>query len=217
MNTTFLRYSITATALSAAFTISVNAANAEPSTGTYIALSGYTSSPEDYTTTASSTRKTKRGHRLSIAAGYGFNNMRIEGELSQLQTPPKSTSHPLVNGGAETPMSGSITSRMFMLNGYYDFELDGPFTPYVGGGAGFAKQTIDLNAPGFPSASSSDTIIPWQVMVGTAYEITNALDITAEFRYFDTTDPTFTSSGGTTYTVKGDAMQQIGIGLRLRF
>jgi len=218
MNANFFRSGTFAVAVAALPVLFAYPANAEFKSGDlYAAFSGHAVGPEFYTTTANSTRNTNRGHRIGIAVGYDFNPVRIEAEATQIQTPPKTTSHPLVNGGAETPMFGTITHRVLMLNGYYDFDLDGPFTPYLGVGAGLAKQSINLSASGFPSASGSDRIIAWQVIIGTAYEITKKVELTADFRYFDTSNPSFTSSSGSTYTVKGDAMQQFGIGLRYHF
>src|SRR5215469_13196791 len=74
-------------------------------------------------------------------AGLFIPNIRVEGEVAYRSnhvngieiTPPSVT----------FPATGHINSLAFMANGYYDFLNSTPFTPYLGGGVGAARVSLD--------------------------------------------------------------------------
>ncbi len=70
-----------------------------------------------------------------------------------------------------------------MANGTYRFDRGGPFTPYVGGGIGFAFVEADLYRPGAPSG---DTALAYQGVAGADYEISDKISVGLRYNYLAT-------------------------------
>ena len=86
---------------------------------------------------------------------------------------------------------GDFTTQTLMVNGYYDIKTGSPWTPYIGGGIGWAK--LDLNTPGLPT-SDYDDAIAYQVIGGVAYDVTSQLSIDAQYRFMGTSDATISGA-----------------------
>jgi outer membrane protein OmpA-like peptidoglycan-associated protein len=113
-----------------------------------------------------------------------------------------------VFGGTE--VSGRQSSIAFMGNGIYDINTGTAFTPYIGVGAGIAQ--VRLNVDG---ESDRDWVFAYQGIAGVSYNITNALAVTLDYRYFATVDPKFDIGG---LNVKGEYRNHsILAGLRYSF
>ncbi len=82
---------------------------------------------------------------------------------------------------------GDFKTQTVMMNGYYDIKTGSPWTPYIGGGIGWAK--LDLNTPGLPT-SDYDDAIAYQVIGGVAYDVTSQFSIDAQYRFMGTGDAT---------------------------
>lgn len=107
-------------------------------------------------------------------------------------------------------MTGKQSSIAFMGNLLYDIDTGTAFTPYIGAGAGISQ--VRLNLGGF---SDKDWVFAYQGIAGVAYNITNALALTVDYRYFGTVDPKF-DMGGT--NVKGEYQNHTVLaGLRYSF
>ena len=98
---------------------------------------------------------------------------------------------------------GSIKSDALMLNAYYDFTPTGRITPYVGAGVGAARvEANNIRKALAPTDCCSgivddkDTVAALQVMAGAAYAVNSNLDVTAEYRYFLSQDPSFNYATG---------------------
>ncbi|WP_448206207.1 OmpA family protein [Azospirillum sp. sgz302134] len=105
---------------------------------------------------------------------------------------------------------GKASSIAFMGNLLYDINTGTPFTPYIGAGAGIAQ--IDQKLGNF---SDKDWQFAYQGIAGVAYNFTDNLALTLDYRYFATLDPKY-DFGGT--TVKGEyANHTILAGLRYTF
>lgn len=76
-----------------------------------------------------------------------------------------------------------ISAFALMLNGYYDFDLGGPITPYVGLGAGVLA--VHQGGGGFdPLGGSEDDVVPaLQGRIGAAYVIDQHWSITLDYTY----------------------------------
>ncbi|WP_448189777.1 OmpA family protein [Azospirillum sp. sgz301742] len=110
--------------------------------------------------------------------------------------------------------SGKVRSLGFMGNLLYDFNTGTPFTPYLGVGAGMAQVKHDARL-GATSVSESDWVFAYQGIAGVAYNVTNNLALTADYRYFATQDPKFDVLGT---TAKGEYRNHsILVGLRYSF
>ena len=113
------------------------------------------------------------GWLLGLAVGSAFNNYRLEGEFEYR------TSDFSAKGisGDETLKTISL-----MANGYYDFNMDSGFTPYVGAGIGFARHDI---------GDDDDTVFAYQATLGVALAMSETMDLDFAYRYFATADPDF--------------------------
>ena len=130
------------------------------------------------------------GVALGVAAGYDFGKARIEGEIAYQQNDLDKAS--LL--GVEVDLTGDGTSLALLLNGYFDFENDSAFTPFISAGLGFAKVEInDFNVPGsgLPGESDDDTVFAYQVGAGVGYAINQKVSVDVKYRYFATSDPEF--------------------------
>ena len=144
------------------------------------------------------------GWLAGIAAGYAWQNgLAIEGEFTYRQ-----------NGidqealfGMLIPVDGFERSYALMANAYYRLDTGTIVTPYVGAGVGGALLTIDADSVG--GNFSDDSIeLAYQAMAGLAIEITPQLDAGLEYRFFGTTEPSFSDSvaGPGTISINPDYM-----------
>jgi outer membrane protein OmpA-like peptidoglycan-associated protein len=139
--------------------------------------------------------ETAFGLRAEVEANYRWGN-----EIDS--TRPASTA------------TGKVRSLGLMGNILYDIHTGTPFTPYLGAGAGAArvKHTASLGAV---SVSDSDWVFAYQGIAGLAYNVTNNLAITADYRYFATQRPKFEVLGS---TIEGEYRNHsVMVGLRWSF
>ncbi len=87
------------------------------------------------------------------------------------------------------------TGWLALFNGYVDLGTWWCFTPYVGGGIGWARneveEFIDVNVPNHGVAFSkggSESDFAWAIHAGIAYEVTPNLTIDFGYRYTDLGD-----------------------------
>lgn len=81
--------------------------------------------------------------------------------------------------------TNEVRAASFLLNGYYDFDLDLPVYPYIGAGAGFAS----FQTPGFTSSQPrTDTGFVYQLTGGLKYPVEDDLMITGSYNYRGTAD-----------------------------
>jgi opacity protein-like surface antigen len=85
--------------------------------------------------------------------------------------------------------TGDASTWTWMANGFYDFKNSTPFTPYVGGGIGWAYQNV--NNVGF---DDSDSAFVYQLGAGVSYNLTPNAALTADYRWIDTGN--FNHGGG---------------------
>lgn len=127
------------------------------------------------------------GFAIGGFVGYEFGGgLRAEGELSYRANDGDS----FLGVG----LDGDVTSLAFMVNGFYDFDIGSPFTPYVGGGVGVASVSLnDVGAVGIVLADDDDVVFAYQLGFGVGYELSPTLTLTADYRYFATADGEFTT------------------------
>ena len=75
-----------------------------------------------------------------------------------------------------------------MLNGYYDFELDGDLTPFIGLGVGNVSTDVSFAPSGVPIVNDDDSGFAWQVIVGADYSISEQLLFFGNYRYVSADD-----------------------------
>lgn len=119
-----------------------------------------------------------------------------------------------------------MMSTILLLNGYYDFRTGSPWTPYLGGGLGFAvnqvTQTSSLNVNGLGGASTSqrstDVAFAAAAMVGVSYDFSSffAIDVNYRFLHIGGSQVTLSDMNVPLYTTEiGDLNEhQIRAGFR---
>lgn len=169
----------------------------------YIAARGGAIFGTDFSTVSFDT-----GYDFSGAVGYsfgqvGFASLRAEAEVGYFNQ----------NGQLPTPFSGSVDGIYGLLNAYADFNTGTPFTPFIGGGVGYANVTADVAAPGF-ALQSRDKDFAWDATAGISYNLTKNITLDVAYRYLAIPDVTFSTPFG---SVTDDVNQhQIDAGLRIK-
>jgi len=218
MQTTFTRNAVFSAALAAAFSLNASFATAQEGT-TYISGSVGITSAADSPDSLNGNTTFERGYDLSLGLGYALsNNIRGETELARAKVGIDTIALPGLNGGDPQAATGSISATSLMLNGYYDFDAEFAVTPYIGAGAGLSNVAVHNSfVPGTTGTNDSDRVMAWQLKVGVKRALSDNLDLTVGYQYFDTQSLSFTSNGGTNYKTDGAKRQSISVGLIHRF
>jgi OmpA-OmpF porin, OOP family len=134
-----------------------------------------------------------KGGDGALFVGYDFGGFRIEGEAgykrarldeiaSKIALPgPAAVGVRDAGGGHTTVMSA-------MINGMLDFGDDDGISGFVGGGVGLAKVKLtDLRAfsNGAAFLDDSDSGLAWQVFAGLRQAISDNVDVTVKYRFFN--------------------------------
>ncbi len=134
--------------------------------------------------------------------GYDFGGFRIETEVGYRQatvdsysaiaaTPIYGSTGVLGSSASGSyPLAGGKTSALsFMLNGLLDFGPDDGIQGFVGGGVGVArvKATYGLNRYG-NFLDDSDTGFAYQGLAGIRAPLSDHLDATLKYRFFNATN-----------------------------
>ncbi|MGF1454340.1 MAG: OmpA family protein [Alphaproteobacteria bacterium] len=102
--------------------------------------------------------------------------------------------------------SGDVDVLAVMASFYRDFSLtigDVEIKPFVGGGIGVARLSLNDLTPAFPNGTledEDDTNFAWTGSAGTAYQVTERLSLEFRYRYLDAgsflVDTTFEQAEG---------------------
>ena len=86
---------------------------------------------------------------------------------------------------------GNTTALSFMVNGLLDFGDDDGISGFVGGGVGIARVNFN-NQRQFANQGAfiddSDTRFAWQVVAGVRQAISDNIDVTVRYRFFNVAD-----------------------------
>ena len=137
----------------------------------------------------------------ALFVGYDLGAFRIEAEVSYKRARADDLEYsvrlpgfgggPL--GGAITPSigpagGGRTSALSFMVNGLLDFGDDDGVSGFVGGGVGMARVDYN-NVRRFGNQGAvvddSDTRFAWQVVAGVRQAISDNVDITVRYRFFN--------------------------------
>lgn len=108
--------------------------------------------------------------------------LRIEGELAFRNNTMDQVTLNTPFGSISAPYDADAETQSLMANAWYDFELDGGFQPFIGGGVGLANIEIE---------TVDDTVFAFQVGAGVAFPLSSGLSITGEYRYFQMSNASF--------------------------
>lgn len=144
----------------------------------------------------------------SGAFGYDYGNLRVEVQLNRAEgnvnrhTGVNAAGVDLSNIDAGVLISGNVgdlgvttanlvidgvgevETTSIMLNGFYDFDLGGDITPYVGFGIGNARTEASFAPSSTPILDDDDNSFSWQVILGADYAISDSMSFFGNFRYF---------------------------------
>lgn len=133
---------------------------------------------------------------LGVNLGRG---LRLEGEVSYSKSDLDKTD--ITGTGSFSGLSldlddvdGSVSTLSFMANGAFEFTNNSAFTPYVMGGLGGAIVSISDWKTGSVEIAEDDDdfVFAYQLGAGINLAIDERVSFDLEYRYFATTDPTFT-------------------------
>lgn len=134
------------------------------------------------------------GFNGALAAGYKFGGpfrLELEGQYASNDI----DNFQIV--GVDIAGGGSINTSALMINGFFEFDWQDRWHPYVGGGIGFAEINVDnATVLGVFLADDSDTVFAYQAGGGIGYSLSDSLILSLDYRYFATADPDFTAVGG---------------------
>ena len=147
----------------------------------------------------------------SLFVGYDLGAFRIEAESSyqRASLDEFQNSFLISTPGTTIPIGkhkvdGSASALSFMVNGMLDFGDDDGISGFVGGGVGIAR--IDYNnlrafsnQPAY--IDDSDSHFAWQVVAGVRAAVSDHVDVTLKYRFFNVSDLQFEDIGG----FKGDS------------
>jgi outer membrane protein OmpA-like peptidoglycan-associated protein len=139
------------------------------------------------------------GYDGGLFVGYDLGMFRIEAEVSykkadlsgfinQVALPGEGIN--TFPGGRNTA-GGSTSALSFMLNGMLDFGDDDGIQGFVGGGVGMARVKFNnerVFANSAPFLDDSDSRLAWQVFAGVRQAVTDNIDITVKYRFFNVPD-----------------------------
>ncbi len=127
----------------------------------------------------------------AVGGGYDFGNgFRLEAEAAYR------------NNDIEDEPSVSAEATSLMLNGFFDFNRDGAFRPYVGAGVGHANLEVE---------DEDDANWAWQAMAGVGIPLSENTTLDIAYRFFSLDDLDY---DGTDVEYKHQA---ITVGLRHQF
>lgn len=153
------------------------------------------------------------------AVGYAFGNgLRVE-----LEGGYRYNAVDEVDG---VGVDGHLSAWHTMVNALYDFDLGSRLSPYVGAGVGAAFVTADAELPnsGVFTADgsnigidSTDVGFAYQAIAGLAYNVTDTLALTADYRFFHAMDLEHDVSIGGATSNENYMNHAITAGLRYTF
>lgn len=140
------------------------------------------------------------GYDFGGVLGYDFGRVRLETEVSyrsanmdaytSLTTTPGYTGNGLTSLGAGSfdTVYGSTSALSFMVNGLVDFG-DDTTSAFLGAGVGVARIDTNADVTGYGAfIDDSDTVFAWQVLAGVRRAVSDHVDVTLKYRFFNADD-----------------------------
>ena len=153
------------------------------------------------------------GYGLSGAVGYHWGLFRVEGEINYAE----SDIDEFEVVGIGVSGSGDVNSLGFMANAFKDFEISDGWQVYLGGGIGYAIVSIDhATVAEIPLANDDDSVFAYQLGTGIGYQMSPAMALSLNYRYFATLDPEFNAVDGSPFEAEYDS-HVIRLGVRINF
>jgi outer membrane protein OmpA-like peptidoglycan-associated protein/opacity protein-like surface antigen len=155
------------------------------------------------------------GYDGGLFVGYDLGGFRLEAEVAYKKADLSGFTNLVVlpgEGPATFPggrdfAGGSTSALSFMLNGMLDFGDDDGVQGFVGGGVGMARvkfnnQRVFANTA--PFLDDSDSRLAWQLFAGVRQAISDNIDVTVKYRFFNVPDIKLVAATGGAGTVSQD-------------
>jgi opacity protein-like surface antigen len=140
------------------------------------------------------------GWLAGAAGGYQWDQGWARGFASEFEFTFRQNHIDRIATSTPITLGGDLHSYAMMLNGYYRFFNDTPFTPYIGGGLGEASIALNnarfAGAPNLGPFSGTDAVFSYQGIAGVSVPVCPHLSMAAEYRYFGTLRPGFEQTVG---------------------
>ncbi|WP_159761516.1 outer membrane protein, partial [Sphingomonas sp. 8AM] len=149
------------------------------------------------------------GWDVDGVVGYDFGAFRLETEagyrrasIDSLRTTagvPLSGSTQ-ANPGTYDGVGGRTSALSFMVNGLLDFGEDDGLQGFVGGGAGVARVQARASAPNaYRFLDDSDTVFAWQALAGIRAPLSENVDVSLKYRFFNADNVKLFDARGSSY------------------
>lgn len=135
------------------------------------------------------------GYQLAAAVGKTSGAVRLDSELAYRKADAEQN-------------RGKMSSLSLMFNAWFNLRNSSPFTPYVGGGIGFARGSMASPGP----VDNTGSAVAYQAGAGIDFKISEGLSLDFGYRFFDTIGSTDNSNG--VFKLAGTSIIS---GLRLRY
>jgi outer membrane protein OmpA-like peptidoglycan-associated protein len=123
------------------------------------------------------------GYALVGQVGYGFGQVRLEGEVGWRANSLDKFS----NAMGSSSGGGNIEGVSVFGNAYYDFNTGSKFTPYLGVGVGGLDVMADnISGNGATVTNGSQFVFAYQGIAGVSYAVNDTLSIKGDYRYVRT-------------------------------
>jgi len=122
---------------------------------------------------------TDPGYALGITVGTKlFDALRLEVELSGTHNGINELDSEYY--GDYSPFDGSVNALYLLGNAWYDFDVGGGFTPYLGGGVGVAGVTVDLADWDW---KFDGTGFAYQLGAGVKFDVSDSIAVDVGYRF----------------------------------
>ncbi|WP_375402044.1 OmpA family protein [uncultured Sphingomonas sp.] len=142
------------------------------------------------------------GYDVDAVIGYDFGGFRLETEVgyksavvdeltSTVTVPAFNAAGGTFNVASGNRDAGGRTSALsFMVNGLLDFGADDGIQGFIGGGVGVARVKADSYRLSTRGAflDDSDTVFAFQGLAGVRAPLTDTIDATLKYRFFNADD-----------------------------
>jgi outer membrane protein OmpA-like peptidoglycan-associated protein/opacity protein-like surface antigen len=166
------------------------------------------------------------GYDVGGTVGYDFGALRVEAEVAyksasvdEIRTTGSIATGANTQVGAGTYSGGGRTSALsFMANAMLDFGADDSISGFVGGGAGIARvKASDYRVVNsFTALDDSDTVFAWQAIAGIRAPLSENVDVSLKYRFFNADDVRIQNVRGVGYDGRFRSHSLLG-GLTVNF
>ena len=167
------------------------------------------------------------GFNFGIAVGRELtdfgNGLSLRGEVELSYSDNDATEAFFSGNGpaAEVNLDGGIATTRLFGNLIVDYDTQTAFTPYAGVGVGFSRSELDVvYGPGVALDDTSDNTSA-QLILGTAYALSDTLSLTGDVRYirdYDVTTDRIAPNGALTGVISDDVdTVSVNVGLSFAF